>query len=196
MKRLTVCLVAVVFAAGCGSSGGTASAPKSTPVASTGSGQSQAAVAAGGRVTPASLCAAEGKGVPRRQCVAGLSRLGKGQVANPAAACRALSKKKTKGVRGRSPRAVCVTAAARLMAAQHAAAGGTGSAAAGPSDTGPSDTSTDDSASADASSGLTCEDANGNPVAPDDPNVEDCIDNSSSGDSGDSGDTSTDDSGP
>jgi hypothetical protein len=134
-----------------------------------------------GHLTPASLCTAEGTAKPRRQCVKGLTKLGTGRAKNPAAACKGLSHKKTKGTGGKSPYAVCVTAAAKLMASKNpASTPGNGSADTGgdASDT-ETDTSTDSSPSDSAdTSALECVDENGNPVSPDDPNVDSCTDTS------------------
>lgn len=166
-----------MLVAGCGSSASqSSSAPKHQDVAQSGNGSGQAGgVAALAAATPKSLCVPEGGGRPRKQCVAGLSRLSRGKAKNPRAACRGLSKKKTKGVQGKSPYAVCVKAAATLMAgkkalSQNGSAGGTDPTA--------GDTSTDSTGSADGidTSGLTCTDANGNPVPADSPDVDSCDD--------------------
>lgn len=111
MRGLALCLVAGAIAiAGCGSDDNSSSkAPAQQNVtASGGTTTAAAGVSAKGRATPASLCTSEGKGKPKKQCTAGLTKLDKGKVSNPKAACRGLSKKKTKGVRGKSPFAVCV----------------------------------------------------------------------------------------
>jgi hypothetical protein len=149
-------------------------------------------VSAKGRATPASLCRSEGKGKPKKQCVNGLKKLDKGKVSNPRAACKGLSKKKTKGVRGKSPYAVCVKAAAKLMAAK-AAAGGSGNGAAD-SNAG-SDDSTDASGASDDSSGggsgaddepaPVCRDANGKTVPFDSEDVDECVLPANAGDAGD-----------
>ena len=141
--------------AGCGSDDDSSSkAPAQQNVtASGGTTKAAAAVSAKGRATPASLCTSEGKGKPKKQCAAGLTKLDKGKVSNPKAACKGLSKKKTKGVRGKSPFAVCVKAAAKLMAAKAGSGAGSGNGAAdtGSGDSGSSDSSGDDSGSDDES---------------------------------------------
>src|SRR3954468_12420093 len=116
MRGLALCLVAGAIAiAGCGSGDSSSKAPAQQNVtASGGTTTGAAGVSAKGRATPASLCTSEGKGKPKKQCTAGLTKLDRGKVSNPKAACKGLSKKKTKGVRGRSPFAVCVKAAAKL----------------------------------------------------------------------------------
>ena len=78
-------------------------------------------------------------------------------------ACKGLSKKKTKGVRGKSPFAVCVKAAAKLMAGKAVSGGGGGNGAAdtrsGDSGSGDSPGSTADGSSADDGSDPICRDA-------------------------------------
>jgi hypothetical protein len=195
---------------GCGGSDNNASAPKQQKVTASGGSSGQpAAVSAKGPATPNSLCAAEGKGKPKKQCVKALGKLNKGKAANPRAACKGMSKKKTKGVRGKSPFAVCVTAAAKLMASKSAggSGGGNGAADSGPgnSDNAGADDSSDASDSSSDNSpseqdGIVCHDENGNVVPIDDDNVADCdlpddgasASDSSNGD--DSGDDSSDDS--
>jgi hypothetical protein len=196
---------------GCGGSDNNASAPKQEKVTASGGSSGQpAAVSAKGPASPNSLCAGEGKGKPKKQCVKALGKLNKGKAANPKAACKGMSKKKTKGVRGKSPFAVCVSAAARLMATKSAGGSGGGNGAAdsnsdnasgssGSDDGSGSDSSGDDSAS--EQDGIVCHDENGNVVPIDDDNVAVCdlpddgasASDSSSGD--DSGDDSSDDSG-
>ena len=188
MRGLALCLLAgALLVAGCGSNNAStsASAPKAAPAATTAGGATQTAAVSGqGHVTPASLCTPEGGGKPRRQCVKGLTKLGNGKAKNPAAACKGLSKKKTKGTKGKSPYAVCVAAAAKLMAAKNPAST-PGNGSADTSGTG-TDTSADSSSSDSTdTSGLECVDVNGNPVSIDDPNLDSCTDTSAS-----SGDTS------
>ena len=206
MRGLALCLVAgALVVAGCGSSDSGSKAPASQQAASKSGTTQSVGVGAAPRATPASLCQPEGVAKPKKQCTKGLNKLAKGKAKNPAAACKGLSKKKTKGVHGKSPYAVCVSAAAKLMASKTTQSKGNGSADS--TDTSGSDTSTDGtdtSTSPSDSSQLVCTDANGNDVPPDDPNVEDCTDSAdasasgsgstdSSGDSTDSsGDTSTD----
>jgi hypothetical protein len=201
MRGLALCLVAGAIAvAGCGSddSGSPAQAPNQETVAASGGTAAPAGVSAKGRATVASLCTAEGKGKPKKQCVAGLTKLDKGKVANPRAACKGLSKKKTKGVRGKSPYAVCVKAAAKLMASKHASSGsanGEADAGAGDADDSPSDDDTSTGtadAAADDDVNPSCRDSKGNEVASDDEDVEECDLPGASDDSGDSG--SADDS--
>lgn len=200
MRRLAPCLVAAaLLATGCGSNNDSsgAKAPASSQAAASGAGSQQsAAVSAVGALTPASLCTPEGRGKPKKQCVGGLKKLGKGQAANPRAACKGLSKKKTKGVKGKSPFAVCVSAAAKLMAATNRSKAGNGaadnSADAGAGD----DTSTDsaDSSGADDSGDEpTCFDAKGNQVPIDSDAVEECDTDSTPSASDSSSDSSTDD---
>src|SRR4051794_35350264 len=208
MRGLVPCLIAGTIAiAGCGADGdSSSSAPKQQNVTASGTTGAPAAVSAKGRATPASLCTAEGKGQPKKQCVAGLTKLGKGKAANPHAACKGLSKKKTKGVRGKSPYAVCVAAAAKLMASKSPSSGGGNGAA--DSDSSSSDSSSaDDSTDASAGSSATgteadpvCRDASGNTVPFDSEDVEECDppasagDSSSADDSSSSSDSSSDDS--
>jgi hypothetical protein len=196
---------------GCGSGGDNASAPSQEKVTASGDGSGQpAAVSAKGRATPSSLCTGEGRGKPKKQCVKALSKLDKGKAANPRAACKGLSKKKTKGVRGKSPYAVCVSAAAKLMASKSATGGGGGNGSAGSSPGNSGSSGADDSAdSADDSSpseqnGVVCHDDNGNVVPIDSDAVADCdipdnanADSSSADDSSGADDTSdsADDSG-
>jgi hypothetical protein len=204
MRGLALCLVAGAIAvAGCGSddSGSPAQAPNQETVAASGGTAAPAGVSAKGRATVASLCTAEGKGKPKKQCVAGLTKLDKGKVANPRAACKGLSKKKTKGVRGKSPYAVCVKAAAKLMASKHASSG----SANGEADAGGDDSASDDDTSGDTADAATgddvnpsCRDSQGNEVASDDEDVEECdLPGASDDDSGDSesADDSADDDG-
>ena len=187
-------VVAAVAVAGCGSDNGSSgSAPTPENVSSSGStGASAAGVSAKGRPTPASLCAAEGSGKPRKQCVAGLGKLDRGSAANPSAACKGLSKKKTKGVRGKSPYAVCVSAAAKLMASKSAHTGkgkGKGNGAADSSDDQADDSSdsTADSSSADDGADPICHDAKGKVVSIDSDDVEECDVPDASGDTSDDG---------
>jgi hypothetical protein len=192
-------LVAIAIA-GCGSDDNSSSnAPvQQTATSSGGTSMGSAAVSAKGRVTPASLCTSEGKGKPKKQCTAGLTKLNKGKVSNPKAACKGLSKKKTKGVRGKSPFAVCIKAAAKLMAAKTATGGsGNGAADTGGS-SGSADDSSGDSSSADSSSAddaePICRDANGKTVPFDSEDVEECDVPPSANDSSDgSGSSSSDD---
>ena len=197
-----MCLLAgALFVAGCGSSGSNGAKAPSSQQAATQSGTAQSvAVGAQGVATPASLCRPEGLSKPKKQCAKGLKRLSKGKAKNPAAACKGLSKKKTKGVKGKSPYAVCVSAAAKLMASKNAASNGNGSADSNSSDNSSSSDSTDttDTSSSDTSGDqLICTDAQGNNVSEDDPSVEDCEPapgagasaNDNSGDSTDSTDT-------
>src|SRR3954466_9448928 len=121
MRGLVACLVVgALLATGCGSSDSSSSskAPGSQQAAAKPGSPQAVAVSAQGRATPAALCQPQGVAKPKKQCVKGLKKLQKGKAKNPAAACKGLSKKKTKGVRGKSPYAVCVKAAARLMAAK------------------------------------------------------------------------------
>src|SRR3954469_1880502 len=122
MRGLALCLAAAaLIATGCGSnnSGSGSNPPSSQQAAAKGGSSTQAAgVSAQAAATPASLCTAEGKGKPKKQCTAGLTKLKKGKAKNPRSACKGMSKRKTKGVRGKSPYAVCVSAAAKLMAAK------------------------------------------------------------------------------
>jgi hypothetical protein len=149
-----------------------------------------------GRATFASLCAAEGKGKPKKRCVAGLKKLDNGKVANPRAACRGLSKRKTKGVHGNSPYAVCVSAAAKLMASKAARRGsGNGAADSSADDSGSADDASDSSAddnSADADP--VCRDADGNTVPFDSEDVDECDLPGSSDDSSSSDDSPEDES--
>jgi hypothetical protein len=131
-------------------------------VAANGSSSGDAGVSAKGRPTPSALCAAEGRKrvrgkAPFGQCVAGVKKLDKGKVRNPRAACKGLSKKKTRGTKGKSPHAVCIKAAAKLMAAAKPMASKPGDDLGG-SEAGPS-----------------CSDADGNLVPADDPDVEECL---------------------
>jgi hypothetical protein len=205
MRGLALCVVAAALVvSGCGSDNSSSSkAPKQQPAAQSGAASGSAAgVSAQAATTPSSLCAPEGKGKPKKQCVAGLTKLGKGKAKNPRAACKGLSKKKTKGVRGKSPFAVCVKAAAALMASKNATAGNGSATAQGGNGSGSSDSgSADDSSSSDSStdaggdgsadtSGLICTDVDGNVVPVDSPDVNECDDVSASDSS--SGDTSTD----
>src|SRR6476619_6806153 len=105
MRGLALCLVAgALLIAGCGGSDQGAKAPVSSQATASGTGSGQdAAVSAAARPTPASLCTVEGKAALKRKCAAGLKKLDKGQATNPRNACKGLSKKKTKGVKGKSP---------------------------------------------------------------------------------------------
>lgn len=210
MRGLALCLVAGAIAVtGCGGSDNNASAPKQQKVTASGGSSGQpAAVSAKGPATPNSLCTDEGKGKPKKQCVKALGKLNKGKAANPKAACKGLSKKKTKGVRGKSPFAVCVTAAAKLMASKSAGSGGGNGAAdsnsgSGSSGSGDGSDASDSSSGNDTSEqdGIVCHDDKGNVVPIDDDNVADCDipDNGSSAsdssaDSSSADDTSTDSS--
>jgi hypothetical protein len=198
-----------IAVAGCGSDDNSASAPKQEKVTASGgsSGQS-AAVSAKGPATPSSLCTAEGKGKPKKQCVKALTKLGKGKAANPTTACKGMSKKKTKGVRGKSPFAVCVTAAAKLMASKSASGKGNGAADSSPGKSGSggkSGSNDDESDSEDDSpseqDGIVCHDEAGNVVPIDSDDVADCdipddasANDSSSDDSSSADDSSSDDS--
>jgi hypothetical protein len=211
MRGLALCLVAgALFVAGCGSDDNTARAPQTSSVATTSSGSGQsAAVSATATPSAASLCALEGKGKPKKQCAAALKKLGNGKARNPRAACKGMSKKKTKGVKGKSPFAVCVSAAAKLMAAKQntskngaATTGGAGSGNGNGKGKGKSDDgASDDASAADDAGGddaLTCTDASGNVVPFDSPDVDECDDGSadtSASDSAadDSGDSAPDD---
>src|SRR4051812_10905358 len=204
MRGLALCLVAGAIAVtGCGSDDNSSSnAPSQEKVAaSSGTTAASAGVSAKGRATPSSLCAPEGKGKPKKQCVAGLIKLDKGKVSNPRSACKGLSKKKTKGVRGKSPYAACVKAAAKLMAAKTAtgkggnSATGTGS---GSDDSGSSGDSGDDSSGSSASSAgdepdPICRDANGKTVPFDSEDVEECDAPASASDSSDDSSSSSGD---
>lgn len=201
MRGLALCLVAGAIAVtGCGSDNGSSgSAPKQEKVTASGgsSGQS-AAVSAKGRATPSSLCTSEGKGKPKKQCVTALKKLDKGKAANPNAACKGLSKKKTKGVRGKSPFAVCVSAAAKLMASKSASAGGGNGSADSNSGSSDSSGSSDDSSdtsdnSSDDTGGIVCHDDTGKVVPIDSDNVADCDlpDNASASDSSSADDSSS-----
>lgn len=171
-------MAGAIAVAGCGSDSNNASAPKQEKVTASGGSGQAAAVSAKGPATPASLCTAEGKGKPKKQCVKALKKLDKGKAANPNAACNGMSEKKTKGVRGKSPYAVCVGAAAKLMAEKSAA----GSGGNGAADTGSGDSSADDSADSsdttDDSSAdqgdIVCHDDSGNVVPIDSDAVADC----------------------
>jgi hypothetical protein len=188
MRGLALCLVAgALVVAGCGSDDNSSSnAPQQQDVAASGGTTSSAAgVSAKGRVTVASLCTAEGKGKPKKQCVAGLKKLDKGKAANPRAACKGLSKKKTKGVRGKSPYAVCVSAAAKLMASKKSG-GGSGNGAADSNGNGNGSGSDDESDDGSDSPGKKssadsedepdpiCRDASGKEVPFDSEDVEEC----------------------
>src|SRR4051795_1935558 len=194
MRGLALCLVAGAIAiAGCGSGDDSSSkAPAQQNVtASGGTTTGAAGVSAKGRATPASLCTSEGKGKPKKQCTAGLTKLDRGKASNPAAACKGLSKKKTKGVRGKSPFAVCVKAAAKLLALKNHPSSGNGSSGSGGSGSGNSaadDTSTSSDDSADK---LVCVDSDGNNVPADDPDVDDCEPADSSGASASGSDDSS-----
>jgi hypothetical protein len=192
MRGLALCLAAgALVIAGCGSDNNSSNAPKQEKVAASGGSNASAGVSAKGRATPASLCAAEGKGKPKKQCVAGLKKLDTGKAANPRSACKGLSKKKTKGVRGKSPYAVCVSAAAKLMAAKAPKSGsGNGAADSSPGNSGSAgkgkgkdkDASDDESASDSGADGSSaddeadpiCHDANGKQVPFDSEDVEEC----------------------
>jgi hypothetical protein len=189
MRILGLVLVAALVAmCGCGSgSSDSAKAPAPAHVKTVGSGTgASVAVAAQAPVTPKSLCALEGKSRPKRACVAGLRRLSNGKAQNPAAACKGLAKKKTKGTRGKSPFAVCVTAAAKLMATQNHLSKN------GAADNNPSSSGDSSDSSGDSSDSMTCFDADGNEVSPDDPNVDNCTDSSDASGTGDN--SSADDS--
>ena len=195
MARLALCLVmGALVIAGCGSDNGNSSsnAPKSQNAAAqgTGSGQS-AAVSASGALSPTTLCKPEGKAKLKKKCGNGLKKVAAGTVTSTAQACKGLSKKKTKGVKGKSPYAVCVSGAAKLLAANANAI-----------DTSSADNSSSDSSSSDntdnSTNDLVCTDSQGNVVSPDDPDLEDCevSDNASASDSSnDGGGDSTDNSG-
>jgi hypothetical protein len=198
MRGLALCLMAGAIAvAGCGSddSGSSAQAPNQEAVAASGGTAAPAGVSGRLAISPASACKDEGRGRPKKQCIAGLTKLANGKAANPRAACKGLSKKKTKGVRGKSPYAVCVKAAARLMASKHASSG----SANGEADASGDDAASDDDASTGTADAATdddvnpsCRDSNGNEVSSDDEDVEECDLPGASDDSGDSG--SADDS--
>jgi hypothetical protein len=179
--KLVACLAAgALFVTGCGSddSASPAKAPTSQQAAASGTSSTSAGVSAAGTPSAATLCAAEGKGKPKRQCTSGLKRLARGKAKNPAVACKSLSRKRTKGVRGKSPYAVCVKAAAKLMASTNST-GSTGGA-----DNSPADTSTDETDETDTSASASdngnaqplCVDADGNDVPIDSPDVEECTD--------------------
>ena len=205
MRGLALALVAAaVLVSGCGGSdNSSSSAPKQTSVAQSGTTVAQAAGVSAKKLTVSGLCAPEGKGKPKKQCTAGLAKLNKGKAKNPRTACKALSKKKTKGVRGKSPFAVCVKAAAALMAAKQNVSQGSGSAAGDSSGSGSSDSSGSSDGSSDATdssadgtdgsdssgdlSSLVCTDANGNVVPFDSPDVEECDDTSASASDSSSG---------
>lgn len=196
MRTLAACLVAGAIAiAGCGSDDDSSSkAPaQQSATASSGTTAAAAGVSAKGRPTPSSLCTPEGRGRPKKQCVAGLKKLDKGKVSNPRAACKGLSKKKTKGVRGKSPYAVCVKAAAKLMAAKTArGGGGNGAADTGSSETGPADDSGQSGSSDDAATPI-CRDGDGNTVPLDSEDVEECDVPANASDSADDPGSSSDD---
>jgi hypothetical protein len=185
MRGLALFLVAaMVGVAGCDSgshTGGTVPAVAHVKTEKSSQTGTSVAVAADAPLTPKSLCVPEGKPRPKNACVAGLKRLANGKARNPAAACMGLAKKKTKGTKGRSPFAVCVTAAAKLMAAKNHLA-----------KNGAADNSNDNSSADDNSDSMTCFDVDGNEVSPDDPNVDGCTDASDNSGSDDS--TSADDS--
>lgn len=201
MSGLAPCLVAAALVvAGCGSGNDNpSSAPKQEKVTPSGAGDGQpAAVSATGRATPASLCAGEGRGGPKKQCVAALKKLDRGRAANPRAACKGLSRKRAKGVRGKSPFAVCVTAAAKLMASRSSGGGGgNGSAGSNPGSSGSSgpedgeDSSGAEDSSASDQGGIVCRDENGNVVPIDSDAVAECDlpDDASAGDSSSAGDS-------
>src|SRR3954452_8626703 len=177
MRGLALCLVAgALVIAGCGSSDESAKAPKSEQAAASGGTvTTAAAVSAPGAATVAVLCTSEGKGKPKKQCTAGLTKLKKGKAKNPRSACKGMSKRKTKGVRGKSPYAVCVKAAARLMAAKARKGGAGNGAADSGSSTTDEDTSTgatDSSNGDDSGSSLVCTDSDGNAVPFDSDEVE------------------------
>src|SRR3954471_17222304 len=105
MRGLFACLVAgALIATGCGSSGSSSSStvPASKQAAAKAGAPQSVAVSGQAHATPASLCKPEGVAKPKKQCAKGLTKLQKGKAKNPAAACKGLSKKKTKGVRGKS----------------------------------------------------------------------------------------------
>jgi hypothetical protein len=202
MRGLALCLIAgALLAAGCGSNDGAANAPQAQSVAASGVSDTTAGVSAQGTPTPAALCTGEGKSKtkgksPFAQCVSGLGKLARGKAKNPATACKDLSRKKTKGTAGKSPFATCVKAAAKLMAAKaRKPAAGTNSLDSSPSSgSGKSkgkgqDSSAKDDGTDSADDGLVCTDADGNNVASDSPDVEECDDPSAG-----SGDTSASDS--
>ena len=201
MRGLALCLAAAVMAvAGCGSDDNSSSAPNQEKVTASGATGAPAAVSAKGRATPASLCKSEGKGKPKRQCVAGLKKLDKGKAANPKAACKGMSKKKTKGVRGKSPFAVCVSAAAKLLAGKSskgrsgngAADGQTGSLGSGTATATDDD---DDSSSTGADEpDPVCVDAKGKVVPFDSEDVEECEPGTSASDSSSDDDSAADES--
>src|SRR4051812_15014779 len=173
MKRFALCLVTALVVAGCGSDEN-AKAPTSSQAASSGGTATSVAVSAKGPVSASTLCADEGVAKPKRQCTRGLKRLASGKAANPAAACKGLSKKKAKGVRGKSPYAVCVKAAARLMAAKkRPAKTGAADNSTGTSTTDESeDSAADDPAPEDIEP--VCIDDNGDEVPAGSADVDDC----------------------
>jgi hypothetical protein len=193
-------VTAAIAIAGCGSDDNSSSAPKQENVAASGgAGGGSAAVSAKGRATPGSLCTSEGKGAPKKQCVAALKKLDNGRAANPRAACKGLSKKKTKGVRGKSPFAVCISAAAKLMASK-SAGGGNGAADSSPGNSGKPDSGDDEDSSdaADSSSSagddIVCHDEDGKVVPIDSDAVADCDIPNTPGASGSSSDNAGDSS--
>src|SRR4051794_7993489 len=167
MRGLVACLVVgALLATGCGSSDSSSSskAPGSQQAAAKPGSPQAVAVSAQGRATPASLCQPEGVAKPKKQCAKGLKKLQKGKAKNPAAACKGLSKKKTKGVRGKSPFAVCVKAAAKLLALKNHPSSGNGSSGSGGSGSGDSAADDTSSSSDDSAAKLVCVDSNGNNV--------------------------------
>src|SRR4051794_1712609 len=177
MRGLALCLVfGALVIAGCGSNDSSSNAPKAQNATTQGtsSGQS-AAVSAAGRVSAASLCAPEGQAKLKKKCAAGMKKLKSGKIKSAAKACKGLSKKKTKGVKGKSPYAVCVSAAAKLLAAKaNANSGGNGSADSnGNSSDSADSTDSSDSSTPEDTSDLVCTDAEGNVVSVDDPNLDD-----------------------
>src|SRR3954454_5127619 len=186
MRGLALCLIAgALLVAGCGDKDPGASAPVASTATktTTGSGQS-AAVSAAPVAKPASLCAVEGKAALKRKCVSGLKNLNKGKAKNPRAACKGLSKKKTKGVKGKSPFAACVSAAAKLLASKNskhgsgngAADSGGGGGSGGGGSKGSKGSGSSTSADDAVDNTPVCVDANGNDVSPDSPDVEECTD--------------------
>lgn len=106
-------LTAAVLLAGCGQTSDDAGAPRQEKLSASGAASSNpAGVAAKAEASPASLCSAE-RGKARGQCVSALKRAKNG--ASPAAACKSLSRKKARGIKGRTPFALCVSAAKKLQ---------------------------------------------------------------------------------
>ena len=112
MRPLALVLTVAAFLAGCGQTSDEATAPSQEKVKASGAASSSpAGVAAKAEASPSSLCSAE-SGKARGQCISALKRAKNG--ASPAAACKNLSRKKAHGTKGRTPFALCVSAAKKL----------------------------------------------------------------------------------